>query len=1529
MRNVRFCLFAILAFLLVSISGQQAKGQLITVPNTNATQLANFLTGPGVFISNITSSFAPNAAGTFQSNGSNIGINSGVIMTSGTVANAVGPNNATGQTSANNFPGDPDLNVITSPNLTEDASILEFDLVATCDTIQISYVFASEEYPEFVCSSFNDVFAFFISGPGITGQQNIAVIPGTATPVAINTVNNIGGPGSTTCITTNQSFYVDNTGGLTVQYDGFTIPLLAKTAVMPCSTYHLKLAIADAGDGSLDSGVFLEEGGIRCASQIVQVESNVNSSTATSAVEGCVDGTFTFIREGDSTGAQTVFYTVGGTATPGADYPPLPGSVTFPPGIDTVLVSITAFLDGLLEGNETIFLILQDTVCQNLLADTATIIIQDPPLVSAGAAQTMCDSDTIPIGAPPAPFNTYAWTPTTGLSNPAIADPTVTLTTPGTYQYNIVLTDTNGCTAEDSVLITVQALPTSTFANPTDLCLNQEGTFTYTGSASPSATYTWNFAGGNVISGTGAGPYQVSWSAPGIYPVTLEVTEGICTSVVTLNDVNVAPLPQIALTPQDASCNGFSDGSITANVNSGTPGFNYIWSVPGNNSPTLSGLPIGTYTLIVTDSFGCADTASVTLAQPTPLGNSFTFAPIPCFGGATSVTANPTGGTGTYTYQWSNGDLTQTATGLTSGTWTVTITDVTGGVLPCEYIDMVTLTEPLPLPITVSTQIASCGLDNGVATVFASGGTPPYTYLWSNAGTTPSISGLAPGNYSVTVTDANGCISSGTGTVTQTPSPTVTAGPDASFCEGEGGVLISAQGSGGTPGYSYTWSCANPPCGLDSLFDDDPLANPSQSQWYYVQVTDANGCLSNVDSLFVTIIPKPVVDAGPDIFLCGDSAPCQVLQPSIVNGIGPFEYLWIPGIGLNDSTISNPCARPDTTTTYTLVVTDLATGCTSDFTTTDTLSTVVVHVNPVPQADAGPDLDICEGDSVVLQGYGFGAGPQYNYQWTPSNTLSNPNIANPIAFPMLTTEYTLIAISNNCPSPGNNVLVRVHTNPTVDAGQDRDICQGDVAQLDASAGGDSTATYNFLWWPPAFLNDSTLEDPLADPITTTMFYVQSTTNYGCLSPVDSVLVTVTTTPIVDAGDPVTVCLGNSAQLLGTVAFIGTPPPPSSSDIFYQWAPAVDLDDPNIANPVITPTQSGWVYLTATTLTCSHTDSVFITVIPEIGVNVTADTNITCAGDSVFLNATAGLGGANFVWTPVAGLATPNSSSTWAAPMQTTTYSVIASEGGCLDTASVTIEVLPTPKADYLSSLERGCMPHTVSFTQTSTDGTFYTWDFGDGSPVSNEESPLHEFTDPGTYNVSLTVVAPGGCSSTINDIEITVVSPPVPEFHSDPSFPVQLSLPVTSVNFFNDSEDARSVSWQFGDGEVSGEENPSHTYQTEGTYMVTLTASNEEGCTRSVTHGPYVIMAPDLFIPNVFSPNGDGINDIFRVDYTGSQPFRIQILDRWGVQIYESRNHYKGWNGLNEDGNPVPDGVYYYYVKVGDQEYSSSVTLVR
>jgi len=285
---------------------QLSRAQLVVDNTTNTPTwlVQNVLAGAGVTVSNVTLNGVPattvsNTIGSFNGTASNIGLSDGMIMGSGNVQVAIGPNNSgSASLGGGGFPGsDPDLQAIT-PNQIYDEAILEFDFIPVGDSIKFRYVFSSEEYDEYVCGSVNDAFGFFLSGPGIAGPytngaKNIAIIPGTSTPVSINTVN-LGVSGSngiaSNCAAIDPNwasynvFYNGTNTQQSVQYDGWTVVLEAKSAVQCGQQYHIKLAIGDAGDGVFDSGVFLEGGSF--SSEGVQV--SVSTVTGdTTIVEGC------------------------------------------------------------------------------------------------------------------------------------------------------------------------------------------------------------------------------------------------------------------------------------------------------------------------------------------------------------------------------------------------------------------------------------------------------------------------------------------------------------------------------------------------------------------------------------------------------------------------------------------------------------------------------------------------------------------------------------------------------------------------------------------------------------------------------------------------------------------------------------------------------------------------------------------------------------------------------------------------------------------------------------------------------------------------------------------------------------------------------------------------------------------------------------------------------------------------------------------------------------------------------------------
>lgn len=915
-----------------------------------------------------------------------------------------------------------------------------------------------------------------------------------------------------------------------------------------------------------------------------------------------------------------------------------------------------------------------------------------------------------------------------------------------------------------------------------------------------------------------------------------------------------------------------------------------------------------------------------------------------------TFTNNSSQGANTY-YLWDFGTgdtdtaMTPTYTYQQAGTYTVTliVTDSSS----CAGADTATLQVVITAapPLILDQDTTFCFGDSIQLT---SPVIPGATYAWTPpAGlSNPGISNpmAFPGQtttYTLTVTDSGGCESSGNIDL-EVIAIAADAGPLTTFCEGEGGTqLQAATPSGGTQPYYYTWWCDTTTtafCGLDSTFDDDPIANPDSTTWYYLQVQDANGCLSEIDSALVEVLPKPVVDAGPDVGICPPPGGGSVLSASVLNQNdvpGPYTVQWLPNTGLVNANTFTPYARPDTTTIYVALVT-AGNGCTSEATTVDTTSSVTVTVHPQPIAEAGPEIHTCLGDTTVLQGVGSGAGPDYRFEWSPSTGLSDTTIANPVATLPFTHQYTLTVWSNGCPSIGDTTTVWVHTLPTPSAGPIREICLGESVELDAFGAGDSTASYTYQWSPGASLSDSTAENPQASPVSTTQYELIVTSSWGCESPVDTVQVTVKPTPIAEAGPEQTLCAGDSLALNGGYYYTTTDSA-DPSQIYYTWTPAQDIDDPTAQSPLVWPEQSGWYHLNVQHNTCDTQDSVLVVVIPEILPLVSLDTSVTCAGDSVQLHADGGLGGATFTWSPAQGLDDPTAAEPWAAPDRTTVYTVTMNESGCLAQGQVSLEIIPRPDVAFLHSAPSGCAPLTVSFLDNSTDAIQYIWNFGDGSPVSNETTPTHIYAQAGSFPVTLTAVNTGGCAAQAPDLTVRVTDPVAADFNLAPvshpgqtGTPLSLQLPATGVNFRDLSRgEVVTWRWDFGDDRVSQDQHPVHQYRTPGEYYVTLLTTNAEGCVSRVVHGPIIVQTPDLFIPNVFSPNEDDINDQFFVEYSGSQPFRIQVFDRWGVLLHETTNKLQGWDGLDAQGNFVPSGVYYYNVRVGDQEYVGPVTLVR
>lgn len=565
--------------------------QLQVTPNNNAAQLAQTLAGSGVTISGATINCPNGAAGTFVGTASNIGIAQGVLLTSGSVANAVGPNTSPAITTANSVTfNDPDLMLI-DPQAIYDVCILEFNAIPTCDTLRFTFAFGSDEYPEFVNSIFNDAFGIFVTGPNPSGpayaSYNMARIPVTQVPVAINTVNN-----GTFCPSTgpcsNCTYYVDNcTNGPTVQYDGFTTPITVRIPVVPCGTYHFKLAIADAGDMAYDSGVFFAMQSLLCNTTL--------SVTATSTNATCAGNNGTATVTSVTGGASPYTY-VWNTSPPQSAQT----ATGLAPGNYTVTV-IDA--NGCLSGTQTV------TVGN---AGGSFTVTPAQSNVTCFGANNGSASVTNPTGGTP-PY-TYSWS-----TNPVQTTPTISNIPAGNYTCTI--TDASGCVQTQTFTITQPAALTASITGSTNVsCFGgNNGTATVAGAGGiPPYNYSWNVTSAQ----TGA---TASNLPAGSYIVTVtDANNCTATASVTITQ----PQGMTITTSSTPSACGVNDGTATVSSSGGALPHTYLWLTnPVQTTPTATGLGGGQYTIIVTDANGCTQQQQVTVGGGTPPVADFSFMP--------------------------------------------------------------------------------------------------------------------------------------------------------------------------------------------------------------------------------------------------------------------------------------------------------------------------------------------------------------------------------------------------------------------------------------------------------------------------------------------------------------------------------------------------------------------------------------------------------------------------------------------------------------------------------------------------------------------------------------------------------------------------------------------------------------------------------------------------------------------------------------------------------------------------------------
>ncbi|HEU4717814.1 MAG TPA: PKD domain-containing protein [Bacteroidia bacterium] len=510
---------------------------------------------------------------------------------------------------------------------------------------------------------------------------------------------------------------------------------------------------------------------------------------------------------------------------------------------------------------------------------------------------------------------TYAWSPAGG--NNATASNLAA----GTY--SCLITDANGCSQVQAVTITEPAALSVTTNISNISCMGGNGSATVNVSGgSPGYTYAWAPSGGNNSTATNL--------AQGNYTCTITDTNG-CVLTQSVSITQPAALAA-SFTPVNVTCNGGANGSASVSVNGGTPAYTYAWAPSGGTGASASNLPAGTYTCTVTDANGCTLTVAAVITEPPAITTTVTTNNSLCGSGTGSASIACAGGTSPYSYSWSpSGGTNATATGLSAGNYTCTITDNNG----CSVNATALITQQSNIVLATSITGEACfGDSNGSISVTPSGGTGPYVFSWSSGGASATENNLPPGNYTVTVTDQNGCVQSDTFFVTEPPPLIVNASSaQSTVCTGQN-TTVSASISGGSPSYTYSWSPGNLPF-LSYTFA------PTASGTYTMNVTDANGCSAS-DSVSVNVSPAPVPQ-----FAASDSSACEMLCVDFTNNTsGATAYTWYFGDG-DSSNVFSPthCYTSPGNYNVTLYAANGG-GCSASVVYSN-----LIHVYPSPHAD--------------------------------------------------------------------------------------------------------------------------------------------------------------------------------------------------------------------------------------------------------------------------------------------------------------------------------------------------------------------------------------------------------------------------------------------------------------------------------------------------------------------------------------------------------------------------------------------------
>jgi gliding motility-associated-like protein len=1605
-KQLRNCL--ILLTTLTAMHG--ANAQLVTTQNANAQDLAQALAGPGVTVSNFSRSGHINSSGTFTNTGTNLGISSGVMLSTGSVLTVSQAANAF---SSSSYSGNGDVELQTLTNgYVQDKSVLEFDVVPQGNVLMFNYVFASEEYPEWVCTQFNDVFGFFISGPNPAGgnysAMNIAKVPGTNLPVAINTINRglsgaYGNPVncqslSYSSLHRNNLTPTVNTG---IVFDGMTVVLTAVASVVPCQTYHLKLAVGDISDRIYDSGVFIE------ANSVISIPVDITASTQlapsgyNSAYEGCVSGKFTFSLPTPQPSDIQFSINVGGTATNGVDYPTIPSVITIPAGTVSKDLVIVPTQDGTTEADETIEVSIINPCTGQPLSSAMMVIKDDVQATITATPSVVCAGQTAQLEA--IGGTSFTWAAANGLTTTNIYNPIVSPTSTTTYNVSM---SWGSCSKTASKTITVGGTHVTLAASPS-LKTCDGSPVQLTADAGNGATYAWNGgAGAAVFSATNSGaytvtatdvtgctttasanvvvsnlslgspvispscggaanggvnitvngtatPYTFNWNnaatsedltniAAGTYTVSVSNTDGCSVTqsyTVTQSSTGIS----LAATVTDVTCNGGNNGSINLSVNGGNAPYNFVWN-NGAQTQNISNLNAGNYDVVVTDAIGCMGSQSIAVSEMNGIAITATKTDVSCNGGNNgAVNVAVTGGNSVYTFNWNDNNNNQNRAALAAGSYTLTVTDGNG----CSAVSTTTIAEPAAMQVTTTATGTNCTTASGAISTSVANGASPFTYNWShNANAhTANVTGLAPAIITVTVTDANGCSAAKTTTV-GVASNTANANftQSGNYCTGNVNFVSAAPGSG-----SHIWNFG----GNSTSTQYHPTFAFAGAGSYNVTHIVTKGFCADTVIKPVVVFPIPSVSATVSNITCNNTND-GAIQVNVANGTAPYSYNW--GSGIHTANRSNLTAG-----NYTVTVVD-QNSCSAAYTATvaqaNGLNVTEAHNNVTCYGSANGSIDLTVSGGVA----------PYTYVWNNGASSKNITSLNGGTFSVSVSD------ANNCSAtktvivaePAAIVISSTHTD-VVCNGQNNGSIQTMVS------GGTGSYTYE---WSNGIANANVNSVPAG-------YYAVTVTDGNNCSAVTNVTidepVALTVNPIKE--NPL--CNGKNEGSINLDVFGGTQP------YNFVWNTGAN-------SKILNNLAAGTYDVVITDANGCGTQASISLVEPAAITIQEAHSTIGCASNtkgSISLTVNGGLGGYNFQWNN-------GSTTSTASNLAAGSYSVTVVDGNGCEAALNNIVIAENPPLNLNAAVTdaacTGINNGKINLTVNGGDAPYlFNWDNGNTAPVLSNLAA-------GTYKVSVTDskgcsgdmtaevktkdgiqlsadVTQPTCTATKGAINLSVSSGTAPysfewntgvktedlanvaegaysvivrdanqcevtsafnianplAFTVDVTGPASINMGETAdLHVATTSSEQLTYTWLPMTGEQCAtctdvKVTPAQTTE------YTVVATNNSGCSATGKVTVTVNEEASVWMPNAFSPNGDGNNDDLQLygNLNAIHYFQLLVFNRWGEKVFETNDQHFNWDG-NYKGERQTAGSYIYVMKVvyangkSDRTFKGSITLL-